>query len=119
MSLIGNILWTILIGWWSAIGWFFLGLLWCLPIITIPIGKQCFKMARLSALPFGKEVVDSDSSISLIVNIIWIIFGGLELATSYAVAGLLCCITIVGIPFGKQCFKLAHLALLPFGSDIK
>lgn len=118
MSIIGNILWTVFIGWWSAIGWAFFGLLWCLPIVTIPIARQCFKMARLSMLPFGKELRDSDSTVSLLINIIWIFCGGLELATSYAVAGLICCVTIIGIPFGKQCFKLAHLSLLPFGTEI-
>ena len=119
MNLIVNILWLIFIGWWSWLFWALFGLLWCITIIGIPVGQQCFKMASLSLLPFGREVVPSENSWSLIVNISWIIVGGLELAISYATAGLICCATIIGIPFGIQCFKLAMLSLLPFGSDIR
>ncbi len=76
-----------------------------------------FKIAKLVIFPFGK-VVKSDFGKHPIANIIWILFGGLELAVGYLFVGLLLCITIIGIPFGKQCFKLAQLALVPFGATV-
>ncbi|MDU5850820.1 MAG: YccF domain-containing protein [Bifidobacterium bifidum] len=51
-------------------------------------------------------------------NILWIILGGLAIAIGWAVVGLILCITIIGIPFGLQSFKMAKLALWPFGAEI-
>ena len=80
---------------------------------------QCFKFARLSFFPFGKEIVYGGGFGSLIVNIIWLIVSGLTMAIEFAVLGALFCITIIGIPFGLQYFKFARLALMPFGSEIR
>ena len=102
----------------SALSWAAAGLLWCITIVGIPIGLQCFKFASLSLFPFGKEVVYGGGSPSLLLNILWLIFSGLPLAIGHAAWGCLLCITIVGIPFGLQFFKLARLALTPFGSRI-
>lgn len=55
---------------------------------------------------------------SLLGNLIWIIFGGFVSAIGWCIAGIICCITIVGIPFGKQCFKIAALQLAPFGKKV-
>ncbi|MEM5767286.1 MAG: YccF domain-containing protein, partial [Bacillota bacterium] len=90
----------------------------CVTIVGIPVGLQCFKLASLSFFPFGKEVVYEGGAVSLILNILWLIFGGIELACIAALNGLLLCITIIGMPFGLQCFKLAKLALMPFGAVI-
>ncbi|MCI1687066.1 YccF domain-containing protein [Schleiferilactobacillus harbinensis] len=118
MGCLGNILWFIFGGFLSAIGWFLVGCVWCIMIVGIPIGLQCFKIAGLSLWPFGKEVVPSNRTGSLILNILWLIFGGLELALNHLLWGLLLSITIIGIPFGQQHFKLAKLALVPFGAEI-
>lgn len=118
MRTIGNILWMLFFGLWSAVSWVFLGLLWCVTIVGIPFGKQCFKIAGLVFWPFKKDV-DTNFGKHPIANIIWIIFGGLELAMAYVVGGAICCITVIGIPFGKQCFKLAALSLAPFGAKVK
>lgn len=118
MRTIGNILWMLFFGLWSAVSWFFLGLLWCITIVGIPFGKQCFKIAGLVFWPFKKDV-DTNFGKHPVANIIWIIFGGLELAMAYVVGGAICCITVIGIPFGKQCFKLAALSLAPFGAKVK
>ena len=80
--------------------------------------KQCFKLGRLSFFPFGKDVVLSGETTSLLLNIFWLIFGGIELAITHAVFAVILCCTIIGIPFGMQHFKLAKLALLPFGAQI-
>ena len=101
-----------------GLGWTLVGLIWCISIIGIPVGIQCFKFARLAFFPFGKVIVYGGGVPSLLCNILWLIFGGFALAISAAIHGLIFCITIVGIPFGMQCFKFARLALTPFGSDV-
>ena len=119
MSCLGNIIWFIFGGFFNALGWFFIGCLWSITIIGIPIGSQCFKMARLQLAPFGKKIVTTnDSSMSLVLNILWIIFGGLELCIANLLSALFLCITIVGIPFAVQPLKLAKLSLMPFGKEI-
>ena len=117
MKFIGNILWFFLIGLYAAIAYFVVGIVWCITIVGIPFGKQCFKMAKLFIWPFGKTVRTNFGS-HPIANIIWLIFGGLEIALSCVIYGVVFCITIIGIPFGKQCFKLASLSLTPFGATI-
>lgn len=118
MKAIGNLLWFLLTGLASALAWIGIGIFWCITIIGIPFGKQAFKLAGLSLFPFGKTV-NGNFGKHPIANIIWFLFGGLELAIGYVIAGLFWCITIVGIPFGKQCFKLASLAIAPFGATVK
>ncbi len=119
MGCLGNILWLIFGGGITALSWAFVGLLWCITIVGIPIGIQCFKFANLSLFPFGKEVVYSGGPVSLLLNILWLIFSGIPLAIEAAVVGGLLCLTIIGIPFGMQCFKIAKLALMPFGAEIR
>lgn len=118
MRLLGNILWFILGGFVMAVSWFAAGILWCLTIIGIPVGIQCFKFAVLSLWPFGKEIVYHPSTSSFLLNVIWLVFSGWILALEHFVGGILLAITIIGIPFAKQSFKLARLALMPFGAEI-
>jgi uncharacterized membrane protein YccF (DUF307 family) len=80
---------------------------------------QCFKFAGLSCFPFGKEIVYGGGGVSLIANILWILFCGWGLALVHGFFGLVYCVTIIGIPFGLQYFKLAKLALMPFGATIQ
>ncbi len=115
MKSIGNIIWFIFAGLWIGLAYYFLGILWCITIIGIPFGKQCFKLGRLMFWPFG-ITVNTDFGKHPIANIIWLVLGGLELAFGFVIIGLILCITIVGIPFGKQCFKLAELSAIPFGA---
>lgn len=119
MRILLNIIWIILGGLLSALGWWITGLVWCITVIGIPVGLQCFKLASVSLNPFGKEVINEGGTGSLLLNIIWIIFGGLELAISNALWGLLLCVTIIGIPFGLQFFKIAKVALTPFGAIVE
>lgn len=119
MGCLGNILWFIFGGFVSGLSWLAAGLLWCITIIGIPIGVQCFKFASLSFFPFGKEVEYGGGTVSLLVNIIWLLVTGIPLALEQALLGCLLCITVIGIPFGLQEFKLAKLALMPFGSKVK
>ena len=90
-------------------------------IIGIPFGMQTLKMASLALWPFGKEVRSGERSngcLYVLMNILWIFLGGIWICLSHLGFGLLLCITIIGIPFGIQHFKLAGLALTPFGKDI-
>lgn len=119
MSCLGNILWFVFGGLISGLSWALTGCLWCITIVGIPVGLQCFKFAALSFFPFGKEVEYGGGAMSLVVNIIWLLVSGIPLAVEHAVLGGLLCITIVGIPFGLQFFKLAKLALMPFGSTVR
>lgn len=93
MSLLGNILWFICGGLLSGLSW-------------------------LAFFPFGKEVVYGGGAVSLIANIIWLIVSGIPMAVGNALAGIICRITIIGIPFGKQFFKIAKLSLMPFGAEV-
>ena len=120
MTFIGNIIWFIFGGFIHSLGWFLSGILWSITIIGIPYGTQCFKMARLQLAPFGKEVVDRGTTpLNFIANIIWIVFFGWEIALSHLLHGVLLAITIIGLPFAKQHFKLLIMALLPFGREFR
>ena len=118
MKLIGNIIWLICGGLFSGLSWAFSGLIWCITIIGIPYGKQCFKFAELAFAPFGKDVKYGGGAISTLVNIIWLLIFGIPMAIGNATLGCFFCITIIGIPFGLQFFKLAKLSLMPFGAQI-
>ncbi len=117
MRLIGNIIWFILGGLFLGLGWCIAGLILCITVIGIPLGLQCFKAAKLTFAPFGKQVnVHFDKH--PVANVLWAIFFGWEMALGYLISGVLCCITIVGIPLGLQSFKLMKLAFLPFGATV-
>lgn len=118
MSCIGNVLWFLTGGLAAGLGWTLAGILWCLSIVGIPIGIQCFKFAGLAFFPFGKEVCYGGGVGSLLLNIVWLLISGIPLAVGEALIGVVLCITIIGIPFGKQHFKLARLALAPFGAQV-
>ncbi len=119
MSLIGNILWILLGGGiFLFLEYLIGGLVLCLTIIGIPFGIQVMKLAFLSLLPFGKEISlnkPSPGALSIIMNILWILCGGIYIAATHVIFGVLCAITIIGIPFAKQHIKLAVLSLTPFG----
>jgi len=118
MSCLGNLIWMLCCGIVSCISWFFAGCLCCITIIGIPVGLQCFKIATLSLAPFGREVQYSAQPTSLLLNIIWIVFLGWELFLIHLGSCVLLCITIIGIPFAAQSWKLAKLSLFPFGAVI-
>jgi len=118
MKFLGNIIWLIFGGLLIAIEYFVASLLLMITIIGIPFGVQTMKLAILALWPFGQKVVDNGNSggcLSVLMNVIWILIGGIWICLSHLVFGLLLCITIIGIPFGIQHFKMAALALTPFG----
>ena len=119
MRIILNILWFICGGLVSCLGFLAAGLLFCITIIGIPFGVQCFKLAGLTAWPFGKEVVYTGGVTSTLANILWIILIGWESALVNLLIGVVLCITIIGIPWGKQFFKIAAVSFMPFGAEIR
>jgi uncharacterized membrane protein YccF (DUF307 family) len=119
MEMLGNFLWFVCGGLLSGMAWIFAGCLWCVTIIGAPIGIQCFKMAELSFFPFGKHVIYEGGAVSFLTNVLWFFLSGIELAIGNFAIGCVLCLTIIGIPFGKQFFKIAGVSFLPFGLEIR
>ncbi|MBQ8331478.1 MAG: YccF domain-containing protein [Clostridia bacterium] len=119
MRTIGNILWLIFGGLISTLWWLLAGVLCCVTIVGIPLGKQCFKFARLTWSPFGKQVSYGGGTVSLLANLVWLVFCGVPMAFVDCVMGFVLCVTVVGIPFGIQHFKFAKLDLMPFGASVR
>ena len=121
MSALGNLLWIILGGFIIFLLYLFGSFVLFLTIIGIPFGVQTLKLAVLALLPFGKEVRPGERAggcLYILMNVIWILVAGIEIAIVHLVLALLFAITIIGIPFAAQHLKLAYLVLVPFGSDI-
>jgi len=121
MNLFGNLIWLIFGGLMAALGYILGGIVLCITVIGVPWGLECFKLAGLVLWPFGKKVVsDSDNMgcLNIVFNLIWILCGGLYTAIVHIVMGAILCLTIIGIPWGKQHFKLVEISLMPFGKRI-
>ncbi len=121
MNIIGNIIWLLCGGFMIALEYFLASLGLFLTIIGIPFGLQTFKLGIFAMWPFSSKVVPTTTNngcLSLLMNIIWIFIGGIWIFLSHIGWGILLCITIVGIPFGMQHFKLAGLAFTPFGKEV-
>src|SRR5262245_31431709 len=122
MSLLGNILWLIFGGLIAGLGYIFGGLLTCVTIIGIPFGVQAMKIGVATFAPFGKQIVDlpdANSPLRIVLNVIWLVVIGWEIALAHAVSALVLAVTIIGIPFALQHLKLIPLALLPFGRTLR
>ena len=117
MKFIGNIIWLFIYGLWFALLHFAFGIALCATVIFIPFGLQHIKIACYAIWPFGRTV-ETDFDKHPILNLIWVVFAGVWLAFLHITVGTVLCITIIGIPFGKKCFKLAGLSFLPFGAII-
>ncbi len=121
MRFLGNIIWLIFGGLEAAVGYFTASLAMAVTIVGLPWAWQTFKIGLLCLWPFGATIQDSDSPsscITLPLNILWIIFGGLWAWLCHIFFGVLLSVTIIGLPWCKQHFKMAGLALAPFGKDV-
>lgn len=121
MRTIGNVLWFLLAGVWLAIGYAITGVIFCITIIGIPFGLQLFKLAGLALWPFGRSAVMKPGEpglLATVANVIWLVLFGWGMFLASLASGVLLCITIIGIPFGIQAFKLSLLALWPFGREV-
>jgi len=118
MRTLGNIIWAILVGWWMALGYLFVGALACITIVLIPVGLQYFKFTKLVFAPFGKKIVYGGGFVKTGLNILWILIGGFEIALTHFLLGIALCCTIIFIPLGLQSFKFAKLAFMPLGAKV-
>jgi len=121
LKILGNLIWLIFGGIIIAIEYLIGSIVLFITIIGVPFGIQTLKMAALAIWPFGRDTrVQSRASgcLYILMNVIWLLCGGIWIALTHAIFGLLLCITIIGIPFGLQHFKLTSVALNPFGRDI-
>jgi uncharacterized membrane protein YccF (DUF307 family) len=121
MRILGNLVWLIFGGIVIAVEYFIGSIILIITIVGIPFGIQTLKMASLALWPFGRTTrvdVRASGCLYILMNIIWLLTGGLWIALTHAIFGLILCITIIGIPFGLQHFKLTAIALSPFGRDI-
>ena len=128
MALVGNIIWFVFGGLIMGLAWWLAGVLCFISIIGIPWGKACFVIGQFTFWPFGKDAVSrkqksgkddiGTGTLGLIGNVFWLIFMGIWLAIGHLVSGILCCITIIGIPFGIQHFKLVPISLMPIGMTV-
>jgi uncharacterized membrane protein YccF (DUF307 family) len=121
MKILGNIIWLVFGGICIAIEYFIGSIFLMITIIGIPFGLQTLKMASMALWPFGRTTrvdVRASGCLYILMNVIWLLTGGLWIALTHAIFGVILCITIIGIPFGMQHFKLTAIALSPFGRDI-
>ena len=121
MNFFGNLIWLVFGGLLAALGYLVGGLVLCITIIGVPWGLQCFKLAELAFWPFGKKVISDSSTagcLAILCNIIWLIFGGLYTAFIHLIMGIILSITIIGIPWGRQHFKMIEISLMPFGKRV-
>jgi uncharacterized membrane protein YccF (DUF307 family) len=121
MNFFGNLIWLIFGGLMAALGYLLGGFVLCVTVVGIPWGLQCFKLAGLVLWPFGKRVVNDSNNtgcLNIVFNLIWILCGGLYTAIVHLVMGVILCLTVIGIPWGKQHFKLVEISLMPFGKKI-
>jgi len=121
MKFLGNLIWLLLGGLIIALIYFLVGIVMCITIVGFPFGLQLFKLGRYALWPFGHEIVDGPGEpgcLSVVMNVIWILLGWWEIATVHLSFGVLLCITIVGIPWGLQHFRMAIGSIFPFGKEI-
>ncbi|MBS4065510.1 MAG: YccF domain-containing protein [Chitinophagaceae bacterium] len=121
MNFIGNLIWLLFGGFVAALCYLLGGLVLCVTIIGIPFGLQCFKLAGLVLWPFGKKVISSSSDsgcLTILANIIWIVVGGIAVTLNHIIMGAILYITIIGIPWARQHFKLIEISLMPFGKKV-
>lgn len=118
MTVLLNVLWFIFGGFLIALAYILGGILLCITIIGIPFGIQCFKLSILGMAPFGREIREAEppsGAVSVIMNVIWILLPGLELALIHLFLAAFFALTIIGLPFAAQHLKMTRLAILPFG----
>ena len=118
MALLGNIIWLIFGGFLSGLGYIIGGLVMCLTIVGIPFGVANIKLGFATFAPFGKDLVEDENAngcLQTVLNLLWLIFFGWEIALLHLIHAVILAITIIGLPFAKQHIKLIPMSLLPFG----
>ena len=118
MKVLGNVIWFILFGLLEFIACMLAGAIFCITLVGIPLGIACFRIGMFAAFPFGKTVT-TDYEAHPVGNVIWMALGGASMSVAWAILGGILCVTLIGIPFGKQCFKIMKLCALPYGATVE
>ena len=121
MSVFGNIIWLIFGGFFAGLGYILGGLVLCITIVGIPFGLQAIQLGVATMAPFGKEVKPNERAgglLSLVFDVIWLLVAGWEIAIAHLIGGIILAVTIVGLPFARQHFKLIPVALFPFNYEL-
>jgi len=119
MRLLMNILWFVLGGWISGTLWLLAGVILAITIVGLPWTPAAFRIAGFSYWPFGRTIVDRDTgTVSVLLNVLWLVFAGWWLALHHVVLAIALAATIIGIPFAWQHLKLAIISLAPVGKDV-
>ena len=123
MSFMMNLVWFLLGGGiFIFFGYLIGGLVLCATVVGIPFGVQLIKLSVLGVAPFGREVNtegSADGVVPILMNVLWWIFGGVEVAIVHLAFALILALTVVGIPFARQHWKMLQLALVPFGARVE
>jgi len=121
MSLLGNLIWLVFGGLIAGLLYIVGGLLMCVTIVGIPFGLQSIKLGLATMAPFGKEVVVDPraGALKILFDVLWLVLCGWEIAVAHLTFGIIFAITIIGLPFARQHFKLAPVALMPFNHDLR
>lgn len=129
MAAVGNLLWFIFGGFELALIWLAIGCFFYLTIIGIPIGRACFEFAKLSAFPYGKEIIRAaelmgKQNVSLfsrvihfVLNLIWLPIGVI-LTICHLLLGILYAVTIIGIPVAVVHLRMGRCLLAPVGCRV-
>lgn len=129
MRTVLNILNFVLGGFFTTLGWLLATLVSIILIFTLPLTRSCWEITKLSLVPFGNEAVHVDdlypdrkntllTTGGTLLNIMWFILFGWWLCLSHIAAGIVQCVTIIGIPVGIANFKIAAIALWPVGRRV-
>ena len=118
MKVFGNLIWFLLVGFLTGFIALVIGLACFCSLIFIPFGKKYFKLVGLTIWPYGTKVTTYYEKRPF-ANLLWLIFGGFVFALLYLLIGIVLCVTIIGIPLGKQSFKLMRYAFVPFGATLE
>lgn len=123
-----NILWLLFGGALNALHWYLVGILMAVSIVGLPWARACFTLGNFTLWPFGRQMVDrrfvtgqpdlGTGCLGTLGNILWLVFAGWHLALAHLVLAVGCAVTIIGIPFAVQHFKLALASLMPIGCSI-
>ena len=109
-----NLLWFFCGGFLLGLGWLIIGTAWCVSVVGIPVGVQCYKIAGVAMAPFGRTIDDeSKDSVQKNLYYIWVITSGAFLVILASFIGAVWCASVVGIPFGMYCFQFAKMAICP------
>lgn len=129
MAAIGNVVWFVFGGEILALFWLVAAGVFAITVVGMPIARAFLEFAKLSAFPFGKEVIrdtelkgqdnvtGASKTVSMVLNIIWFPIG-LVLTVCYFVLGIISFVTVIGVPVGVVYIRMGQFVLFPIGCRV-